>query len=134
MPDKIRESIAEIGVLITLRQELRESFDRDERVLNFVRHAGGKRAEAGEPVAAPNLQLQPLQRGDVGEHDQRSEHLALLPMENRAARAHHGIVIVEGQHQLAVFLPVPGAQRLAQDFAQPGRQPVERIIDDFARV
>src|SRR3977135_1110464 len=43
MPDQVRESVAEIGILVTLRKELRESLDRDERVLDFVGHAGGVR-------------------------------------------------------------------------------------------
>ena len=81
-PIRFEKGLAEIRVLISLRQELGKSLDRDERILDFVRHAGGKRAEAGEPVAPADLQLESLQRGDVGQHHERAEHLALLPVEN----------------------------------------------------
>ena len=39
--NQVREGVAEIGVLVTLRQELRERFDRNKRVLDFMRHSGG---------------------------------------------------------------------------------------------
>ena len=80
MSDK--KGLAEIRVLITLRQKLGKSLDRDERILDFVCHAGGKRAEAGEPIAPSDLHLESLQRRDVGQHHERSEHLAILPVEN----------------------------------------------------
>ena len=58
VPDQVRESLAEIGVLVTFRQELGEGFDRNKRVLDFVGHAGGKGAETREPVASANLQFE----------------------------------------------------------------------------
>ena len=84
-----REGLAKIRVLVTLRQQLGESLDRDERILDLVGHPGGKRAQAGQPIAPPNLHLETLQRGDVGQHHERAQQLAILPVENRTARADH---------------------------------------------
>ena len=86
--DQIGEGFTKIGILVTLRQKLGKSLDRDERVLDFMRHASGKRAETGEPIAAANLQFETLQRGDIGQDHEAPEHFALLPVEDRAARAH----------------------------------------------
>ncbi len=107
MADQIREGFAEIGVLITLRQELGKSLDRDERILDFVRHAGGKSAETREPVAAANLEFETLQRRDIGENHQDAQHLALLSMKDRAARAHHDAAFGRIQNKLAIFRPLP---------------------------
>jgi hypothetical protein len=96
--DQVRKGIPEIRVLITLGQKLREGFDRDERVLDFVRHAGGKRADAGEPVAPADLQLEAFQHRDVCEHHKRSEHLALLPMEDGTAGADDRVMIAGGKN------------------------------------
>src|SRR5205085_2417866 len=85
VPDQVRKGAAEIRVLVTLRQQLRESLDRNERVLDFVSHAGGERAETGQPVAAADLQFKPFKGGDVSQYHERAQHFALLPVENRAA-------------------------------------------------
>ena len=71
--DQVGEGFAEIGIVIPLRQELGKGLDRDQRVLDFVRHSGGERAETGEAVAATNLQLETFQGGDVGQHHERAE-------------------------------------------------------------
>ena len=75
MPDEIGERLTEIGVLISFGQKLREGLDRDERVLDLVRHAGRERAETGEAIATANLHLEALQMRDVGQDDERAEHL-----------------------------------------------------------
>ena len=49
-------------------QQLREGLDRYERVFDFVGHTGGKRAETGETVAAPDLHFEPLQRRNISQH------------------------------------------------------------------
>src|ERR1700704_1924091 len=64
MADQIREGFAEIGVLVTLRQELGKSLDRNERIFDLVRHPGGKSAETGETVTPANLELQAFQCRD----------------------------------------------------------------------
>ena len=94
MADQIREGLAEIRILVTLRQQLREGLDRDERILDFVRHPGRKRAETGQAIAAANLQFESFQRGDVGQHHERAQHLPVLSVKNRAARADHDRAIV----------------------------------------
>src|SRR5438270_12732918 len=114
VPDQVRKGFPEIGVLITLRQKLGKRLDGDERVLDLVGHAGRERTETREPVAAANLQFEALQRGDIGEDNERAEHFTLLTVKNRAAGADYGVVIAERQNQLAVFLPVAGAQSLAK--------------------
>src|SRR5437763_145757 len=70
-----------------LRQELSKGLDRHQRVLDLVRHSGGKRSEADESIAAANLQLKSFQRGNVRHHHERAQKLAALPPENRAAGA-----------------------------------------------
>ena len=36
--DQVRKCFAKIGILISLRQQLREGFDGDERVFDLMRH------------------------------------------------------------------------------------------------
>ena len=120
--DEIGKCLAEIGILITLRQQLRKRLDRNERVLDFVRHAGRKRAEAGETVAAADLQLESFQRGDIGQHHERAEHLPFLAVENRAAGADDDTAIIRMQHELAILLAFTRAQRFPQQIAQANRQ------------
>src|SRR5438046_7297133 len=60
VPDQIRECLAEIGVLVTFRQKLGKSLDRNERILDFVRHAGREGAKTREAVAATDLKLEPF--------------------------------------------------------------------------
>src|ERR1041384_5458127 len=71
-----------IRILISLGQKLGERLDRNERILDFVCHAGRERAEAGEPVAAANLQFEALDRGDISQHHERAEDLSILPVKN----------------------------------------------------
>ena len=116
MPDEREEGLAEIGVLITLRQELGKSLDRDERILDLVRHAGGKRAETGEAIAAADLHLESLQRGDIGQHHERAERLAILPVENRTARAQDRVLVPGAQDDFAILLALPAGQRLGSKY------------------
>src|SRR3954471_2056198 len=97
MADQVRERVAEIGILVTFGQQLRESLDRYERIFDLVRHAGGKSAEAGEAVAPADLEFEPFQGRDVGQHNQGAEHLALFTVENRTAGPDHGAVSTHRQ-------------------------------------
>ena len=53
--DQIREGFTEVRVLISLREQLRESLDRDERIFDLVRHARRERPETGQAIAPANL-------------------------------------------------------------------------------
>ena len=116
--DEIGKGLAKIGILITLRQQLRESLDRDERVLDFVRHASRESAEARQSIAAANLEFESLERSDVGQHHQRAQHLAVLAMKDRATRPHDDTSIIGLQKQFAIFLAFAGAQSFAQQVAK----------------
>jgi len=61
VPDQFGKRIAKVGILIPLREQLRESLDRDKRVFDLVRHPGRECAEAGQTIATANEQLQPLE-------------------------------------------------------------------------
>ena len=116
--DQVRERLAKIGVLVTLRQKLGKGLDRNERILDFVRHTGGERAETREAVAATNLQLEPFQRRDIGENHERSQHFALLAVKDRAARAQSYAALIGKKSQFTILDPLAGVERLAQEFAR----------------
>src|SRR5207302_2994646 len=63
--DQAGKGFAEIRLVVALRKELSESLDRNQRVLNLVCHSGRERPEAGEAIAATNLQLEPFHCGDI---------------------------------------------------------------------
>ena len=129
VPDQVREGLAEIGVLVTLRQSCAKVLIETSGFLISCAMPAESVPEAGEPVAAPNLEFQALQRGDVGQHHERAEHLACLAVEDGAAGAHHGAV---GRRVAGRARDSPGGspvrKRLAHDFAQTGRQ-ADRAVD-----
>ena len=55
-------------------------------------------------------------------------------MKDRATGTDHGVVIAQGNDQLAVFLAVASPQGFAKNLSQTRRQPIERMIDDLAGV
>src|SRR4051812_33101495 len=56
--DQVRKGVPKIRVLVTLGQQLRESLNGDKRVLDLMGHPGRERAEAGQPIAPADLQLE----------------------------------------------------------------------------
>ena len=59
--------LGEFGVLVFFEQQINKGFDGDERVLDFMRHAGGKSADGGESVEAFNNLLESREARDVCE-------------------------------------------------------------------
>ena len=94
-----------------------------------MRHSGGKRAETGEPVAPANLELETFQRRDIGENHEDAQHLALLPMKDRAARAHHHAALGRVQNELAIFRSFLRLERLLHQLADRGGQVLYRVIE-----
>ena len=79
------EPLAEALVVELAGHEPREGAERRERVLDLVGEAGGQGAEGGETVGAPELLLELAQHGDVAEHADHAEVLALATAEGRGA-------------------------------------------------
>ena len=52
-----------------LRQQIHERLDGHHAVLDFVRHAGRKRAEAGQPVEPPQVLLEHRRGSQAVQHD-----------------------------------------------------------------
>jgi hypothetical protein len=78
------------------------------------------------------LEFEAFQGRDIGQNNKGAEHLALLPVKDRAARTDYAAMIAQGQDQLTVFLAIARAQGFAQNLAQGFRQPVERMVYDLA--
>ena len=59
------DNFAKFSIRMFFQQQIHEGFDGDEGVLDFVSGAGGKRADAGEPVQSSQRFFKPPRRGDV---------------------------------------------------------------------
>ena len=99
-----------------------------------MRHPGGKRAQTGETIAAANLQLEPLERRDVGQYHQRAEDLSIFAAKDRRAGANDDASIIEAQDKLVIFLALIGSQCVAQCVSKRFRKFIDGVIENVPRI
>ena len=77
--------LAELLVVEAPREVPAEGQQRRQRVLDLVGEAGGEGAQRGQPVGAPQPALQLAHDGEVADHGDHAEVLALAALERRRA-------------------------------------------------
>ena len=65
----VAHHVHEFGVLVFLQQQINEGPAGDEGILDLVGHAGGQRADIGQPIKLRDVLVELPRRGQVVEHD-----------------------------------------------------------------
>ena len=84
------EILEEAWLVVAPGNELREGLDGDEGVLDFVRDARREHLEVGQPLGAPTLVFELLERREIAEHGHRADHCPRRVVERRGG-ADHGM-------------------------------------------
>ena len=121
-PDQIEERVTKFWIFMAFGKKLRECLDRDQRVLDFVRHPGRQRAQAGKSVGTPDLVLEPLDRRHVAHEQQRAPHIPPMPADNGTADPHGGDLFIRPlDSHIAVMNSHPSLKCFLQSPRQRGR-------------
>lgn len=87
LSDQEREGLAEVFIVVAVGEELRECLEGDERVFDFVGHARGECADAGESVGSADLFFELLEERQIFEQQEGAQLSAGVAAEGDGAEA-----------------------------------------------
>ena len=102
--DQRTEVLPELGIMVPFGQELGKGLEGGQRILDFMRHAGGEGPDAGQPVRLPHLILEPLDGGVIVDDQDGAEEIVAFAGKRQAAHEQMRL-IAGGRPQDDLFIP-----------------------------